>query len=81
MSCIVLTPPMVRRLQYIRDLGPTAWCHGAGRAGGAIARMFDRMRDAGLITGPPYKPTAMALKALAEIEDKARAKNSSQENQ
>jgi hypothetical protein len=59
---------MVQRLQLIRDRGPFAWCHGAGRAGGAISRMFDRMHDAGLVTGPPYKPTEKALKALAEIE-------------
>lgn len=69
-NCILLTSAMVHRLQLIRDLGSGAWCHGAGRAGGAIARMFDRMRDAGLVTGPPFVPTEKALKALAEIEAK-----------
>ena len=38
------------------------------RKGGAIFRMLDRMQEAGLVTGPPYKITAKGKTALDAVK-------------
>lgn len=64
---LTLTTQQLRTLQDICDRGPYAWCDGVrSRAGGARARMCDRLVSAGLLKGPPYAVTAagrLALKA------------------
>lgn len=51
--------------------GPEYWCAG-GRAGGAIARMFDRMADDGLCTKAPHRITKPGRAALAAYDKRAR---------
>lgn len=57
-------------IRRVKDSGPYAWAKGRGRAGGAISRMFDRMKDAGFVTGPPYAPTPKGVAALAAFDKK-----------
>lgn len=65
------TPRLTRKqaegLRRIRDLGPMAWCSGGCRAGGAIARMFDRMAEAGLCTPAPHYITNKGQEALGRF--------------
>jgi hypothetical protein len=59
----LLTDPQARALRRIRDLGSMAWCDGS-RAGGAIARMFNKLVDRGLCTSPPYLITDLGREAV-----------------
>lgn len=60
-----LTRTQREALIRIRECGPEAWCNGR-RAGGAIARMFDRMAERGLCTPPPYTITEEGRRAIEE---------------
>ncbi len=44
--------------------GPEHWC-GGKRAGGATARMLNRMVERGFLRGPPYYVTDQGRSALA----------------
>lgn len=68
-----LTRTQADALRRVRDRGPNAWCLGKGRAGGAVARMFDRLRHDGLVSGPPYIVTLYGRRVLAIIDAKAVA--------
>lgn len=70
---IKLSPNWADALRRVHLKGPTAWASGKGRAGGAVSRMFDRMREAGLVTGPPYALTALGRVSLG-AHDVARTK-------
>jgi hypothetical protein len=59
----LLTDAQARGLRRIRDLGSMAWCDGY-RAGGAIARMFERMVRRGLCTPVPYQITDLGREAV-----------------
>jgi len=59
-----LTKTQIEAMVRIRDRGPSAWCAGKGRAGGAVSRMFDRLRDLGMVEGPPYRCTMLGLNHL-----------------
>lgn len=63
-----LTRAQIDGLRRIRDRGPLAWCHGLGRAGGAVSRMFGRMTDLGLCTAPPHNITKKGRATLAALE-------------
>jgi hypothetical protein len=58
-----LTKRQVEALRRIRDRGPGAWCDG-DRTGGAVARMFHRMVDAGFCTRAPYTITDKGRETL-----------------
>jgi len=58
-------------LERVRDKGPHAWARGKGRAGGAVARMFERMVVAGLVSGPPYEITEAGRAALTRESEGA----------
>jgi hypothetical protein len=57
-------------IRRVKDFGPGGWDKGRGRAGGAVSRMFDRMKEAGFVTGPPYAPSVEGLAALAAFDKK-----------
>lgn len=59
-----LTATQVDAMRRVRDRGSLAWADGKGRAGGAVARMFDRLRDADLVDGPPYVVTEFGKRVL-----------------
>lgn len=63
-----LTKRQREALIRVRDRGPSAWCRGS-RAGGAVARMFDRLEEMGLVTKPPYQITAAGRAAVAPKSD------------
>lgn len=44
-----LTKPQRLMLWRISHYGPIGWCHGLGRAGGAVSRMMERLKDLGFI--------------------------------
>lgn len=58
-----LTKKQAEGLRRIRDHGVYAWTTG-NRAGGATARMFDRMAEAGFCTPAPHKITDKGREAL-----------------
>lgn len=60
-----LTKTAKEALVRVHTRGPLAWCEG-GRAGGATARMFDRLQRAGYVTEPPYELTWMGREAIAK---------------
>lgn len=62
-----LTKAQIDGLIRIRDRGPLAWCEWRGRAGGAVARMMDRLVAAGLLTGPPYEITKLGRTRLEDL--------------
>jgi hypothetical protein len=59
-----LTRTQIHGLIRIRDRGPLAWCHGLGRAGGAVSRMFERMVAQGLCTRAPHEITSFGRAVL-----------------
>lgn len=63
-----MTKTQVDALRRIRDHGSLAWCSGRGRAGGAIARMFDHMAVMGYCTRPPYYITDLGRNMVTEFE-------------
>lgn len=63
-----LTKRQIEGMRRIRDQGPLAWCKGQGRAGGAVMRMFERLRLNGFVSGPPFEVTEFGLRVLDEIE-------------
>lgn len=64
-----LTIDQAHALRRIRDLGSMAWCEGVrARSGGAVKRMFKRMVDDGLCTGPPYQITTKGRGALGRFK-------------
>ncbi len=69
-----LTRTQADALRRVRDHGSDAWCKGFGRAGGAVSRMFDRLRHDGLVSGPPYIVTPYGLRVLAVLDEHIRAK-------
>lgn len=71
MGTIGLTRNQAEALRRVHLRGSNAWCEGHGRSGGAISRMFDRMKAIGLVTGPPYAVTELGLEVL-EVYDNAR---------
>jgi hypothetical protein len=58
-----ITHAQMYALKRVRDRGPEAWCVGR-RSGGAVAKMFDRMRARGLVTKPPYEITDKGRRVL-----------------
>lgn len=74
MTEVVLTVKQAEALRRVRDRGPKGWCHGLGRAGGAVARLFDRLHAAGLVSRPPYVPTEQGLRALDAYDASLRKK-------
>lgn len=44
-----LTKPQCLMLWRISHYGPSGWCRGLGRAGGAASRMMDRLKDLGFL--------------------------------
>ena len=70
-----LTTSQREAIARIRDRGPTAWCDGVrGLTSGAIRRMFARLVAAGLVEGPPYRPTPAGLEALETYEARKRGR-------
>lgn len=59
-----LTVAQADAIRRVRDRGSLAWAAGKGRAGGAVARMFGRLRTDGLVTGPPYAVTEFGNRVL-----------------
>jgi len=59
-----LTLTQADALRRVRDRGSSAWAAGKGRAGGAVSRMFDRLRKDGLVFGPPYEVSPFGLRVL-----------------
>lgn len=72
----LIVPRINRRqadaLRRIDQLGPMAWAQGRSRAGGSVSRMFDRMKEAGLVKGPPYYTTLLGRKAVRAFDIRAR---------
>lgn len=66
-----LTVTQADALRRVRDRGSLAWAAGKGRAGGAVSRMFDRMRTDGLVKGPPYAVTEFGIRVLEAYEAKS----------
>lgn len=67
----VLTKPMIHYMTAVEARGPEAWCHGAGRAGGAVSRLWKSLVLVGFATRPPHKLTRAgraALKAAVGIK-------------
>ena len=64
---IKLTPAMIHYMTAVERDGSGAWDRGAGRAGGAVSRLWDRLVAAGLATPPPRKLTAAGRAALKAI--------------
>lgn len=63
-----LTKLQIEGMRRIRDQGSLAWCKGQGRAGGAVMRMFERLRMNGFVSGPPFVVTEFGLRVLDEID-------------
>jgi hypothetical protein len=59
-------------LRRIRDRGQDAWIEGQHRAGGSVARMFERMTDLGYCTVWPCVITEAGRKALDIYDDEHR---------
>ena len=60
-----LTRAQLDGLIRIRNGGSMMWAHGIrSRAGGATARMFERMVTMGLCTGPPFEITDAGMTLL-----------------
>lgn len=73
-----LTRTQADALRRVRDRGSLAWCMGKGRAGGAVARMFHRLREDGLVSGPPYVVTLYGRRVLAILDERASSPSSHQ---
>ena len=65
---IKLTRAQEEALVRVRDRGPYAWCAGVGRAGGAVARLFERLADQGLVSRAPHKITKAGRALVQHIE-------------
>lgn len=69
-----MTRTQLDALKRIRDFGSTAWDRGTSRCGGAVARMFERLARAGLVSRPPFRITPAGRRALREAAELARHK-------